>query len=153
MNRTLLAILTLALCASAFGSQAAGQPKPTTNDEETLTKLLHEWAMCTVQANTKDLEKIMDDTFKGSAGGVSFDKRMLLDSLKSGKTKVGDWMIDDVKVTIKGNAASVIGRSTLTNATYIGKDLSGKYIWTDRFVKKRDGNWRLVSAQANRAKE
>jgi hypothetical protein len=123
------------------------------NDEEALTKLIHEWAMCTVQGNTRDLEKIMADTFKGNAEGVSVGKKMLFNKLKSGEMKVGDWTIEDVKVTINGNAASATGRSTLTNATYMGKDFSGKWTWTDRFVKQRDGSWRAVSSQARRVKE
>ena len=108
--------------------------------------------MCTVQANTQDLERIMADTFKGNAEGISFNKRMLFEALKSGQMKVGDWTIDDVEVSIRGNAASVTGRSKLSNATYMGKDFSGQWTWTDRFVKERGGGWRAVSSQAKRVK-
>jgi ketosteroid isomerase-like protein len=153
MKRNLL-VVTMAIAAFvALGSMnASAQPRTTNNDEEALKKLIHEWAMCTVQRNTKDLERIMADTFRGNAEGISFNKRTLFEALKSGQMKVGDWTIDDVKVTVKGNAASVSGRSKLSNATYMGKDFSGEWMWTDHFVKQRDGSWRAVSSQAKRIK-
>jgi len=94
----------------------------------------------------------MDDNFRGNAEGISFNKKMLLAALKAGQIKVSDWTIADVQVSIRGSAASVRGSSTLTNATYMGKDFSGAYEWTDRFVKQRDGSWRAVSSQSKRIK-
>lgn len=155
MKRNLLFVaMAVAALTIALGSTAvSAQPRTTNNDEETLKKLIHEWAMCTVQGNTQDLEKIMADTFRGSAEGISFNKHTLFEALKSGQMKVGDWTIEDVKLSIKGNSASATGRSTLTNATYMGKDFSGNWAWTDRFVKQRDGSWRAVASQSRRIKQ
>jgi ketosteroid isomerase-like protein len=152
MKRNLLALATaIAGLTIMLGSIAANaQPRAANNDEEALTKLIHEWAMCTVQVNTRDLEKIMADIFRGDAEGISFNKQTLFEALKSGQMKVGDWTIDDVKVTVKGNAASVTGRSKLSNATYKGKDFSGEWMWTDHFVRQRDGSWRAVASQSRR---
>jgi hypothetical protein len=154
MKRNLLVLATAiaGLTIMLSSIEANAQPRVANNDEEALTKLIHEWAMCTVQGNTKDLERIMADTFRGSAEGISFNKRTLFEALKSGQMKVGDWTIDDVKVTVKGNAASVTGRSKLSNATYMGKDFRGEWIWTDHFVKQRDGSWRAVASQSRRVK-
>jgi len=66
---------------------------------------------------------------------------------------VAAWTIDDLKVSIRGNSASVTGRSKLSNAIFMGKDYSGEYEWTDRFVKQRDGSWRAVSSQSKRLKQ
>jgi ketosteroid isomerase-like protein len=153
MKRNLLATAIAALTIVLGSIVANAQPRAANNDQEALTKLIHEWAMCTVQVNMQDLERIMEDTFKGSAEGVSFNKHMLLAALKSGDMKVGDWTIDDEKVTVKGNSASVTGRSKLSSATYKGKDFSGEWTWTDHFVKRRDGSWRAVSSQARRIKQ
>lgn len=165
MKQTLLvaAIAVAALTIALGRSEIAVQNKPiqnrpvqnipTSNDEEALKKLVHEWAMCTVQGNAQDLEKLMADNFRGNAEGISFDKRMLLEALRSGHMKVADWTMEDVKVSVKGNSASATGRSTLTNAKYMGKDFSGKWVWTDRFVKQRDGSWRAVSSQSKRIKQ
>jgi len=98
-----------------------------------------------------NLEKFMDDNFRGNAEGISFNKKMLLEALKSGQMKVGAWTIDDAKVSVRGNSASVTGRSTLSNATYMGKDFGGNWVWTDRFVKQ-NGSWRSVSSQSKRSK-
>ena len=153
MKRSLLVIAVVIAAFVALGNMNAGaQPRTKNNDEEALKKLVHEWAMCTVQVNMQDLEKIMADTFRGNAEGISFNKHMLFEALKSGQMKVGDWTIDDVEVSIRGNAASVTGRSKLSKATYMGKDFSGAWTWTDRFVKERGGSWRAVSSQARRVK-
>ncbi len=155
MKRNLLVAMmaVTALTIALGGSPASTQNRPVgTNDEESLKKLMHEWAMCTVQGNIQDLEKIMSDNFNGDAEGIRFNKKMLFEALRSGQMKVGDWTLDEVRVSIKGNAASVTGRSTLTSATYMGKDFSGNWVWTDRFVKQRDGSWRAVSSQSKRIK-
>jgi ketosteroid isomerase-like protein len=152
MKRNLVATVIAGLTIVLGSIAANAQPRAANNDEEALTKLIHEWAMCTVQANTKDLETIMADTFKGNAEGVFFNKHMLFEALKSGQMKVGDWTLDDVKITVKGNSASVTGHSKLSNATYKGTDFSGEWMWTDHFVKQRDGSWRAVASQAKRIK-
>jgi len=149
-NQLVLATAIAGLTIVLGSIEANAQPRAANNDQEALTKLIHEWAMCTVQVNTRDLEKIMADTFRGSAEGMTFNKQTLFEALKSGQMKVGDWTIDDVKATVKGNSASVTGRSKLSNATYKGKDFSGEWMWTDHFVKQRDGSWRAVSSQSRR---
>ena len=146
-------VVTITALTIVFGcSTAHAQNSPTNNDEKALTKLIHEWADATVQGNTNDLEKIMTDNFHGSAEGILFNKRMLIEALKSGQLKVADLTIEDVRISIRGNSASATGRSTLTNTTYMGKDFSGKWVWTDRFVKQRDGSWQAISAQSRRIK-
>ena len=154
MKRTLLVTaMTIAALTIALGGGAAGQNRPTSNDDDALKNLVHDWAMCTVQGDSPNLEKLMADNFRGNAEGISFDKKMLLAALKSGQMKVRDWTIEDVRVSIKGNSASVTGRSSLTRATYMGKDFSGNWVWTDRFVKQRDGSWRSVSSQSRRIRQ
>jgi hypothetical protein len=141
-----IAALTIGVDATVVNAQAAN------NDEEALTKLINEWATHTVQGNAQELERIMAETFKGSAEGISFNKHRLVEALKSGQMKVGEWTIDDVKLSVKGRSASATGRSKLSNATYMGKDFSGDWTWTDHFVKQPDGTWRAVSSQSRRIK-
>ena len=152
-NRFVVAMTIAALTVLVGCITTSAQPRTTNSDEEALKNLIHEWAMCAVKGNTQDLEKIMVDTFSGTAEGISFKRQKLLEALRSGQMKVGDWTIDDVKLSIKGNSASATGRSKLSNATYMGKDFSGNWVWTDRFVKQRDGSWRAVSSQSRRVKQ
>ena len=100
----------------------------------------------------------MDENFKGSVENISFNRKMVVAAVKSGDAKVASLTIHEVRVSIRGNSASVTGRSTLSNATYSEKkefvtDLSGDYEWTDRFVKQRDGSWRVVPSQSKRIKK
>ena len=150
MKRTLLLVGAMIMATTlCIGQTNRNRPNaPVMNDEETLKALVQQWADAAVHADIPRLEKIADDTLKGNAQGVSFTKKMLHNAIKTGQLKVAAWTIEDVKVTIRGNSATVTGRSTLSNATYLGQDFSGNWEWTDRFVKTPDGTWRAVSTQA-----
>jgi ketosteroid isomerase-like protein len=156
-------ILAAAILAVAFSALTHAQATRTRNlrvvdasarDEEKLKQLVREWADAVVHNDLQKLDAIQDDGFKGATeGGKNFDKRMLRESLKSGMLKVAAWTIEDVKVEIRGASAAVTGKSTLTNATFMGQDFSGEYEWTDRFVRQKNGNWRAVSSQSKRVKK
>ena len=124
-----------------------------TNNEEALKQSVKEWADAAVHGDLAKLGTFVDESFRGNAEGISFNKKMLLAAIRSGQMKVAAWTIDDPKVTIHGNSAAVTGRSKLSNAIYMGQDFSGEYEWTDRFVKQRDGSWRAVSSQSKRIKK
>jgi len=160
MKRNLFVIaMTIAALTIALGHGAASaQPRPQSNDEEALKTLVKECADAIVHADLPTLEKFMDENFKGSVENISFNRKMVVAAVKSGDAKVASLTIHEVRVSIRGNSASVTGRSTLSNATYSEKkefvtDLSGDYEWTDRFVKQRDGSWRVVPSQSKRIKK
>jgi hypothetical protein len=154
MRRILLAAaLAAAASAHAWGQCGMGHMKrEAAVDEAALTQLVREWADAVVHGDIRKLEQIEGENFRGASEGKSFSKRLLHESLRTGAMKVAGWTVDDVKVSIRGNAATVSGRSKLTNATYMGKDFSGEYEWTDHFVKQKDGSWRAVSSQSRRVK-
>ena len=156
MRRILLAAaLAAAASAHAWGQCGMGQMKHATagDDEAALTQLVREWADAVVHGDIRKLEQIEGENFRGASEGKSFNKKLLHESLRSGAMKVAGWTVDDVKVSIRGNAATVTGRSKLANATYMGKDFSGEYEWTDHFVRQKDGGWRAVSSQSKRVKK
>ncbi|HEV7893883.1 MAG TPA: nuclear transport factor 2 family protein [Pyrinomonadaceae bacterium] len=156
-------ILAAAILAVAFSALTHAQATRTRNlrvvdasaqDEERLKQMVREWADAVVHNDLQKLDTIQAEDFKGATeGGKNFDKRMLREALKSGTMKVAAWTIEDVKVNIRGAAATVTGKSTLTNATFMGQDFSGEYEWTDRFVRQKNGNWRAVSSQSKRVKK
>jgi ketosteroid isomerase-like protein len=127
-------------------------PAQQQDDEEVLKQLVREWADAAVHADLQKLDRIEADNFGGSTEGKSFNKRLLREALRSGLMKVASWTVEDVKAQVRGNSAVVTGKSTLTNAVYMGQDFSGDYEWTDRFVKQKDGSWRAVSSQSKRVK-
>ena len=85
--------------------------------------------------------------FTNSDGALSA-KADDLASLKSGSTRLESQSVDDMRAIVFGDSAVVVGRLT-SKGTYLGKDLSGVYRFTDTFVK-RDGRWQVVASQANR---
>ncbi len=147
------AMLIVASSISWGQSNIAVQDKSTDNDEAALKELIKKAADAVVHADLQKLEKFLADNFTSRADGISRNKEILLAELKSGRLKVAGWTNDDVRVSIRGNAAVLTGRSTLTNAIWWGKDFSGNWDWTDRFVKQRDGNWRVVSSVSKRIKQ
>jgi ketosteroid isomerase-like protein len=55
---------------------------------------------------------------------------------------------EDMKVQVYRDTAVVTYRST-DKGNYKGNDISGRYRWTDVFVK-RNGRWQVVSTQGTR---
>ena len=158
MMRTLLAAAMVIAAVSLGLGQKNTSDRRMTNDEDALKQLVREWADAVVHFspnNASKLERFADDNFRGSAEGLSFNRKSLTDALRSGQMKVASWdcSTDSMKVSVRGNAATVTGRCTLSNAVYMGKDFSGGWDFTDHFVKQRDGSWRAVSSQARRIKQ
>jgi len=155
MRRILLAAFLVATVSTlALGQKGMGRPAVRqADDKEKLTQLVREWTDAVVHGDHQALDRIEADSFKGASEGKNFDKRMIREALRSGIMKVAGWTVEDVKVSVKGNSAVVTGKSTLTNAVFMGEDFSGEYEWTDRFVRQRDGGWRAVSSQSKRVKK
>ncbi len=81
-------------------------------------------------------------------GGNVNSKKDNLDSLKSGKLAFTSAVMDQAKVKVFGDTAVVTARSTI-KGTDSGKDVSGRYRFTDTWIK-RDGRWQCVATQATR---
>ena len=151
--------MLIATSALAFGQTVASVYRsPTNSDEEELKKLVQIFGgTCMTGGDLVGLEKVLADDFRCSVEvkyiiPILFDKKTILEAIKSGYMKVPAWTIDDVRIRIRRNSAFVTGRSKLPEATFMGKDFSGEYVWTDRFVKQRDGSWLVASSQARRIK-
>jgi ketosteroid isomerase-like protein len=160
--RTILAAALLVAAVTTLAAWQTRPPRPNAQgqpaqrgqgDEEALEQLVREWADAAVHADLQKLDRIQADDFKGSSEGKSFNKRTLREALRSGMMKVAAWTMEDVKVTVRGNSAVVTGKSTLTNAVFMGEDFSGEYEWTDRFVKQPNGQWRAVTSHSKRVKK
>jgi ketosteroid isomerase-like protein len=64
---------------------------------------------------------------------------------RSGDLKVESMTIDEMKVRVYGDTAVATGQTTM-KGSFKTQDISGKYRWTDVFVK-RNGKWQVVNAQ------
>jgi len=77
--------------------------------------------------------------------GAAQTKAQLLADVKSGALALQSSEISDLKVKVYGESA-VASYTTTDKGTYKGRDISGKYRWTDTFVH-RGGKWQIVASQ------
>ncbi len=138
---SLLAVLALvALTPPLARAQAAGAA------EKELTDVENHWAEATVKGDVQALERLYTDEYLAiDPAGATFNKAQDIANVKSGNFKLATYKLDEMKVRVHGEVAVVTGRNTI-KATYMGKDMSGAYRFTDVFVK-RDGRWQVLTTQ------
>ena len=108
-----------------------------------------DWNQASIARDYKTLARVMADDWTGiDFRGMAVTKAESIAELKSGESKNQAVELGEMKVKIFGNTAVVIGSDT-EKSTYHGKDSSGKYTWTDVFVK-RNGRWQAVASQSTK---
>jgi ketosteroid isomerase-like protein len=135
-NVLLFATVAAAVFASPSGFAASAE-------EQQLTKIEQDWGEAYVKRDTAFARRITseDFVFVGPDGNM-VNKADYVTSI-AGDTVFTGFKIDDLKIRTYGDAAVVIGTATITAKT-MGKDESGKYSFTDVFVKQ-GGEWKAVS--------
>jgi len=120
--------------------------KHNSEDEQTLIKIQHEWAEARLKRDSSFPQRIEADDFTVVwFNGTIVSKEEDLKSYESTDTVFTDFKIDDLKVRFYGDMAIVVGQGSIKAHTKT-QDLSGKYVWTDTFVKQR-GAWTAVASQ------
>jgi ketosteroid isomerase-like protein len=146
-------ILTLLLIIAGFPlvvrAQCTGQTAKDAKSgsvEEELMKLEREGVDAMLRKDVSFSEKLQAPDFLFiDPAGMIHTKEQDLAIARSGDLKFESFSLDEMKVRVYGDAAVVTGLSTVKGA-FKTMDISGKYRWTDVFVK-RDGKWQLVNAQ------
>ena len=152
MMRTLLvAAMVIAAASLVLGQKTTTPNRKINKDQEALKQVVQELTEAIAQGDLPKLDRLQADEFKGEGAGLSLPKKVLHDAIRSGDAKVSSWTVDNLEVTVRGSSAVVTGRCKLTGATYRGRDYSGSYRWTGRFVKQKDGSWRAVSLAASKS--
>ncbi len=114
--------------------------------EQALIKIQHEWAEARLKRDSSFPQRIEADDFTVVwFNGTIVSKEEDLKSYESTDTVFTDFKIDDLKVRFYGDMAIVVGQGSIKAHTKT-QDLSGKYVWTDTFVKQR-GAWTAVASQ------
>ena len=151
MNRIFLIAFALLLLSTAVLTQANKQASKTTRIEAELMQIEREIGDANVRRDKAYFEKIEADEFifTDSGGGLtnktedvsSFDK-------PAGETKLVSYTPDEMKVTVYGNTAVVMGRVT---SVYRGPkgEATIRNRFTDVFVKK-NGRWQIVAGHSSR---
>lgn len=146
MKRLITMPLSIALCAGmAFA--ASGN-----STEDQLKQIENSWTDAQKTRNTAKLGEILADNWIGIGwDGATSDKAKALADLKSPGNSLDSIQMGPVQVRIFGNTAIVTGSNT-EKSTENGKDSSGKYIWTDVFVKQ-NGKWKAIASQSAKVPE
>jgi ketosteroid isomerase-like protein len=114
--------------------------------EKELMDVENHWAEATVKGDVQALERLYADEYLAiDPAGATFTKAQDIANVKSGNFKLETFKLDELKVRLHGEVAVVTGRNTI-KATYMGKDISGAYRFTDVFVK-RGGRWQVLTTQ------
>jgi ketosteroid isomerase-like protein len=118
--------------------------------EQQLLQMEREWSDAMVKRDASVIDRIEADDFVFTfPGGDLGNKKADLHDAKNATWIVGSVELSDMKVQVYGDAAVVIGKATLRNAKWKGKDVSGDYRFTDTFVKKA-GHWQAVASHTNK---
>lgn len=157
MKRLIVALLSVALFSGMVFAQGKGSAttsakdtKPSgENNADDLKKIENDWVAAQKAKDATKLGDILAERWVGvGPDGKTMDKATALASLKAPGSSLTDIQMGPMTVRVFGNAAVVIGSDTAKSMTN-GKDSSGKYVFTDMFIK-RDGKWRVISSQSTK---
>jgi hypothetical protein len=133
-----IALLTFGAASLTYGQNG--------KVEQTLMHIEQEMLDALIKGDPSPSERYLAATYIFTApDGEVMDKARAIADIKSGDLKFESSKVDDMKVNVYGDAAVVTYGST-DKATYKGKDIGGRYRWTDVFVN-RNGRWQLVAGQ------
>jgi uncharacterized protein (TIGR02246 family) len=138
----------LLIVYAGFGLAFADTPAPAAAGKgESVSQLImqleRDWADAMKAGDADKVSAIMADDWTAIGyDGSKATKKSLLADVKAGKDKVESIEIGPMDVKVLGSVAVVQGSDTEKSVSN-GKDSSGKWVWTDVFVK-RDGKWLAV---------
>jgi ketosteroid isomerase-like protein len=110
--------------------------------------LERDWVAAIVNKDLAALDRTLADDFVGTSvkGGV-YGKTDAMSDIKNGVYVVQAMDMDEVSATVYGNAA-VAFTSQDEKSTYLGKDSSGHFHFTNTWVK-RNGKWQVVASHGS----
>ena len=143
MKTFLIAACTGALCLVLMTGAIAGASAA--SDREQIIQLDRDWVQSWVTMDAAANDRIVADDFLGTEpDGKRSTKADLMKELKEAPTLASNRLNeDDLTIRFYGDTAVVNG----SESWKLKKDAkTGRYIWTDIFVK-RNGKWQVVASQ------
>ena len=128
-------------------------PAPTDEDEvlSDLTDLEHDWTVANINADKKKLDRILADDYVDTSEGKSRGKAEYLKTITR-DTIIQKWNFEDLKVSLKGDRATLKGIIRLEIRDQEGQIQPVAYQFTDKFVW-RDGRWQATNSEVSQLKE
>jgi len=156
MKRLTATLSMMTLCAAMALVQAqtkdaaATKPAASTNAvADELKQIENDWVDASKTKNADKLGEILADGWVALGwDGKRTDKAKALADMKTAGNSLDSIEMGPMTVRVFGNTAIVTGSDTEKSMEY-GKDTSGKYVWTDVFVKQ-NGRWRAVASQSTK---
>lgn len=134
--------------AGAAMAQAPAQPE-TGSVEQELIKLELGWTEAILKHDIAFLERVYaDDLIYTDPNGAVWTGAQDIANIDSGVAVYTAFVTDDMIVHVYGDTAVVFGRDTIKGRVK-GQDVSGRYRWTDTWMKK-DGRWQCVATQSSK---
>jgi len=145
--KKLLAISLLCLLSLCV---AAGQPASKAGSVEAqIKKHEQDCAQATIKDGAAAVDQYeADDIVTTDPSGRVTGKAQDKTDLSSNDLKFQSMELSDLTVHVYGNTAVAAGTNTL-KGTYKGQDISGKYRFTDTWVK-RNGKWQVAASQSTK---
>ena len=119
-----------------------GDSLPMGEEEQALLSIERDWANAWQKGDVAFLDKTLGKDWILNADGLVSSKKQSLADIKGKALKFESMALSDMRAIVIGEMAIVCGLDTEKSSNR-GKDTSGKYRWTDTFVK-RDGRWQCV---------
>jgi hypothetical protein len=135
---------------NANNNQEGSDTTPAPTDEAAvladLTNLEHEWTVANINADKKELNRILADDYVGTSDGKAQGKADYLRTVTR-DDRIQKWDFDDLKVSLKGDRATLTGILRLKL-----RDGDEAYRFEDKFVW-RDGRWQATSSEVTQFKQ
>jgi ketosteroid isomerase-like protein len=133
----------------------AGPPKIHKPDNRRQIDRLEEtWRVAMIKADVKTMSALLADDYMAiTPSGTLQTKEQALASLSSSRRHVTILDISDRKVRFYGKTALVTSIATVKATNPEGEEISGSFRYTRVYVRDVQGNWRIVSFEANRIRE
>lgn len=144
MKRLILSIV-LVLFASCM---VFGQAKQTAvqNAVQEITALEYAWNDAIQKHDASFYERNMADSTTGTdEDGVVKDKATFIANAKKSVAKIESISFDKFKVQVYGDTAVATGVNAIKGTNVKGKDMTGKYPFTDTWIKL-GGRWQCVAS-------
>ncbi len=119
------------------------------SDIETIKETYRQYWRSMINKDAKGLKNLMsDDYYLIHMSGVRQSADVFIKGLLDGTFNYYSAETDDIQITVKGETATMIGKSKVIAAVYGGSKKSW-HLRGDFTLRKENGEWKLISSKAS----